>query len=291
MKICHLILTHKNSQQLLRLAKAISHPNCDIYVHLDKKADVVDFEKIQKEVQCNFIRNRVKVNWGGYSIIDAIITSLNEIRASGKKYDFINFISGQDYPIRSMNEFVTFLSKNAGKCFIAFNRDDDKTWWKENIIRITRYHFNDFAIKGKYVFQRIANAILPLRKFPIQWKLYGGNYSCWWTISSDAADYFAATITQNKKLRRFAKLTWAPDEYLIATVLMNSQFKDRVVNNNYRYIDWTEKKASPKILTKEDISVFIKTDNFFARKFDIEVDADVLDYIDNQVLLLSQALQ
>ncbi|WP_262920081.1 beta-1,6-N-acetylglucosaminyltransferase [Niabella hibiscisoli] len=134
---------------------------------------------------------------------------------------------------------------NKGKCFISYEDTEEKKWWHENLVRITNYHFNDFSIKGKYLAQRLINTILPQRKFPLDWKLYGGNCSSWWTLPAEAAYFFADTITNNSKLKNFAKLTWAPDEYLYATILMNSQFKDDVVNDNYRFIDWSEKRRIP----------------------------------------------
>jgi hypothetical protein len=36
MKIAHLILAHKAPAQLERLMRALSHPQADIFIHLDK---------------------------------------------------------------------------------------------------------------------------------------------------------------------------------------------------------------------------------------------------------------
>lgn len=280
-KVCHLIMVYKDPQQVERLINALQHPECDIFMHIDKKVDIEQFKNINNANQVKFIKNRVQVNWGGYSLIKAISNSIEEIRLSGNHYDFINLLSAQDYPIKKINDILCFLENNKGKCFISYNEITDKKWWNENIIRITRYHFNDFPFKGKFILQKIANIILPRRKFPIEWKLYGGNCSSWWILSAEVAYFFVDTMRSNRRLRKFAQLTWAPDEYIYATVIMNSKYKNFTVNNNFRYIDWSERKANPKVLKFDDFPKLIKTDNFFARKFDIKVNTQILDLIDD----------
>lgn len=285
MQICHLIVVHKNPLQLKRLIKALQYQGSDIYVHVDKKADIQPFLDIQndQEVVFKLIKNRISVNWGGYSFVQAIINSLKEIRNSGKQYDFISLISGQDYPIKNIEAFINFLQNSKHKCFISYDDTPNLEWWGENITRVTRYHFNDFPIKGKYFFQRLVNGLLPKREFPLKWKLYGGACSSWWTLSEEAAYYIVDSIENNKALKRYAKMTWTPDEYLYATILMNSKFKEYVVNDNYRYIDWSEKKPHPKILKSDDFSSLKNSHNFFARKFDLNVDEDILDQLDVEI--------
>lgn len=281
MRISHLIVTHKNPNQLSRLIKALSHPDADIYIHLDKKVNIEHFLKVNQYENIYFIKNRTKVQWGAYSFLKAIINSIKEIKDTGQYYDFINLISGQDYPIKNINRFISFLKQNKGKCYISYEDDELMEWWKENIVRVNRYHFNDFSIRGRFRLQWLVNKILPLRKFPKDWKLYGGSCSSWWTLPSEAAYYFVETMENNAALRRYVRLTWTPDEYIYATILMNSKFKESVVNNNFRYIDWSEKKPNPKILVTQDFEKFSKTENFFARKFDSAIDDDVIDLIDD----------
>lgn len=277
MKVCHLIMVHKNPTQVERLVNALQHPDCDIFIHVDKKVDIEHFKHIGNVSRVVFVKKRVKVNWGGYSFVKAVCNSIEEIRLTENHYDFINLLSAQDYPIKKIDYFLSFLENNKGKCFISYDETTNREWWSENIVRVTKYHFNDFSFKGKYVFQRLVNKLLPQRKFPINWELYGSNYSSWWILSTEAAYFFVDTIKHNRKLTKFVRYTWGSDEYLYATVIMNSKFKDFVVNNNFRYIDWSDRKAHPKILKSDDFSKITNTDNFFARKFDINIDTKIID--------------
>lgn len=43
--------------------------------------------------------------------------------------------------------------------------------------------------------------------------------------------------------------------------------------------------SHPEVLTLKDIDVILASDAFFARKFDMHLDAGVLDCIDNECLL------
>ena len=76
------------------------------------------------------------------------------------------------------------------------------------------------------------------------------------------------------------KLTWAPDEFIFQTILYNSIHRSRMVNNDLRYIDWSAGGSSPKTLTIEDIGKLSGSDKLFARKFDLNKDEHVFDYID-----------
>ena len=87
-------------------------------------------------------------------------------------------------------------------------------------------------------------------------------------------------IKDNPKIRRFAKYTWAPDEFLIPTLIMNSPFRETVVPENYRYIDWSQGGPNPKIFTVEDFEALKKTNKLLARKFDIKIDTRILDMLD-----------
>ena len=62
--------------------------------------------------------------------------------------------------------------------------------------------------------------------------------------------------------------------------------KDRIVNDNYRYIDWSGGGANPKVLTLDDAEELKRSHKLFARKFDTTQDAAVLDVIDESLATL-----
>lgn len=283
MKIAHLIMAYKNPGQIERMIRAMYHPDFHFYIHLDLKIDLEQFEYLKKIPGVIFIQNRILCNWGGFSFVRAIISSLNEITSSKETYDFINLMSGQDYPIKPIEEINNFFSANPNKCFISYDQDPQEKWWKHAISRSELYHFTDLKFKGKYFVQSIFNKYLPKRSFPLSIPLYGSSDSSWWTITPDCAAYIVQFMKNNPKLERFMQYTWGSDEFLIATIIMNSPFKENVVNNNLRFITWSDGVANPRILTQNDLTEIKTSAKFFARKFDTTVDVRVMDELDQLI--------
>ena len=283
MRMAHIIMVHKDPDQLERLLKSLQHPAYDFYIHVDKKSDIQPFLRLSGIGQVYFIKNRHICNWGGNSLFTTIVSCMNEALRSGIPYDFINLLSGQDYPVKSAEYIYNFFLQHPGVSFISCESFEGSEWWETAKDRYQHYHFTDWDFKGKYLLQKIVNAIMPIRKFPLSVPLYGGNKACWWTLSTDCASYVTTMLERNPALRRFLKYCWATDEFVIPTLIMSSPFSDKVMNNNYRYIDWSEGNAHPKILRREDLGKMLAADVLFARKFDRAVDALVLDQIDAHI--------
>src|SRR5580765_6877274 len=126
MKMAFVIVAYKDPSQIERLIKKFSRPENDFYIHLDKKINISNFSYLEQLGQVYFIKSRVKVNWGGFGVTAGILNSLDEILKKGKNYDFISVVSGQDYLIKPIDKFYSFLENNLGKNFIFFEDPGDK---------------------------------------------------------------------------------------------------------------------------------------------------------------------
>lgn len=279
MKLAHLILAHNQPRQLERLLHSLQHDNADIYIHLDKKTDVAPFQHLADIKNVYFIKNRIKVYWGTYNIVKATFNSFKEILASGNNYQYLNLLSGQDYPLRPQQELHDFLNANPGKAFMNYLLFDSE--WLEALPRVRSYHFNNFRLPGRYILQELVNKIFAQRKMPNDMIPVGR--SQWFTISMECVIYIHRYWRNTPKLRHFIKLTWGPDEFIFQTILFNSRYKDRMVNNDLRYIDWAGGGVSPKTLTIDDAEALTTSGQYFARKFDIAKDETVLDIIDRKI--------
>lgn len=273
MRIAHLILAHKNPSQLERLIIALQHPSFFFYIHVDKKASIQQFEYLNKYNNLFFIKNRTKIYWAGYGTIQATVNGIREILPA--KYDYINVISAQDFPLKTAEEIYNFFLRNAGKQFITCESVKDS--WHEAEVRITKYHLINWRIPGKYQLEKIINRILPKRKFPLNYTMVGR--SNWFAVTSDAAKYIIDFLDQHPEVIKFFKLSWGADELIFSTILYNSAFKDKIADN-FIYADWSEKKAHPKILKTEDYNALINSDKLFGRKFDADADAVILGMLE-----------
>lgn len=276
MRFAFLIITYSDVEQTKRLINRLNTGQFDFYIHLDKKIDIATHREIESMQNVYFIQNRIDINWAGYSTVKAALSGVRQIAATGIHYDFVNLITGQDYPIKSPEYIVDFLTRNVGKEFMYYENFENE--WTEANKRVDQYHLTDFKFKGRHRLEKWINKVTPKRKFPGNLKLYGRE--TFWTLSLDCAKYVVDYIDTHPELNRFLQFTWGPDEFIFQTIIMNSHFAKNVVNNNYRYIVWPAGGARPNVLKTEDFDAMVASEDFLARKFDINVDPKVLDLLD-----------
>jgi len=283
MRIAHLLMTHRDPAQVERLIGALAHEAFDFYIHLDAKADMRDFAHLAQLPNVRFTPRRFAVRWASYHFTGAILECTRDILASGVVYEYINLLSGQDYPIKPASTIYEFFARHRGVSFLAFE-PETSAWWQHARSRVEQYHTTYFHFKGQYVLQKLLNRVLPKRKFPLPYTLYGSADGSWWTMTATCAAYLVRFIDEHPRLRWFSLFTWGSDEFLLATILLNSPLKASIINENYRYIDWSAGGANPKTLTTQDFGRLAQAHKLFARKFDPALDSEVLDLIDQQLI-------
>src|SRR5699024_2315287 len=138
---------------------------------------------------------RVDIKWACYDQIKATLVSIEEICGLEKEYGFINHLSGQDYPLKPVEELARFFKNNLGKEFITYR--DIVNDWTEAEMRYNRFHFINFRINGKMILgrdklEKLAKLILGKRKMPESLHPYGG--SAFWMLSPEVALYVANKI-------------------------------------------------------------------------------------------------
>lgn len=276
MKIAHLILTYTNPKLTERLIKRLAHQQFDFYIHVDKKFSIEPYRYLKAYPNVYLIEDREDVRWAGYNTIKATFKCIKEIVASGIQYDYINFISGQDYPIKSPEYMLEFFKRNRGKQFIEFQSIENH--WVEAQERINRYHFVNFTFKGRYLVERLLNLFAPKRTMPDDLKPYGK--AMFWMLNPERAMYVVNYVESRPHLQRFFLFTWGSDEFVFQTILMNSPYKDELVNNDYRYIDWSAGGSHPKVLKVDDFERLKSSDDLFARKFAPNEKNKLLDMLD-----------
>jgi len=279
MKLAHLILAHKNPGQLARLIARLAHADSHFYIHIDQKTDITPFLFLTENQNVFFISNRVRVFWAGYSQVQSTLNSFEEIIARGNNYDYINLISGQDYPLQSATGIHRYLSENPGKAFMEYY--PVYTVWKEAIPRISEYFFTESSFPGKYYVEQLLNKLLPVRKLPGAMEPVGR--STWFTITSGQVAYILDFVRIHPAYVRFFKKSWGADELFFQTILYNSPAKKDMVNNNLLYVDWSKGGPNPKMLTMADAGALMSSGKLWARKFDDTVDKEILDYIDKAI--------
>ena len=101
---------------------------------------------------------------------------------------------------------------------------------------------------------------------------------------------FICNSGEAKKFEDYYKNTLIADESFFQTVLMNTSFDGVLINDDKRAIIWIpdgDIKLRPKTFTEDDVKFLLEGNNLFARKFDDNIDSNI---IDNLELFFNQPL-
>ncbi|WP_430494515.1 beta-1,6-N-acetylglucosaminyltransferase [Rossellomorea marisflavi] len=266
--MAYAVQCHKNPNQVNLLINTLDCPNVDFFIHVDKKSEIID--KITKKENIHLIKKRYDVQWGGFSQVKASLEIFSEIRKNGN-YDYVHLISGQDFPLKSNIDLINFFIENKGSQFIEFI-DLPRHLYN----RVEVYYPSFFTENGKNGTARgIYKRLVMLSKFlkrdlSKMPKIFKG--SSWFSITGDCLNYILDFIKHDEIFYDFFKNTFCSDELFFQTILLNSPYSDRIVNNNYRYINWEEGAPSPKTLQFKDLPKLKNSNKLFGRKFDSDTE-------------------
>jgi hypothetical protein len=278
MKIAHLILTHKNPAQLERMIRALDHPGFDLYLHIDARTDIRPWLRLAERSNVFMVSPRTPVYWAGYGTIQATINGFRHILSKGG-YDYINVISGQDFPLRSATVIYEYIRERKGKEFITCESIDGE--WSIAAPRVRKYHLINWRIPGKYRLEKLVNRFLPPRKFPFDHQIVGR--ANWFTLTTAAVSFSLDFLDRHPELIRYYKYCWGADEFIFSTILYNSAFRDRIVNNLI-YVDWTgQTQGHPRILRAGDLPAMLASGKLFARKMDMDVDPELFRLLEEWI--------
>lgn len=287
MKKAYIILAHKNPLQLQRLVRALDDGSSHFFLHIDGRTGIDPFTDLLHSQKHISILPRVKTEWGGLGLVNAVMNGLKAATQPGNTFDHIILLSGQDYPIKSKEQINAFLAKNTDKIFLEYFPLPFPAKWKPGggLYRVNKY-FMGLKIHQRYA-AKAANLMGTLFP-PARRKTYGDMKpfagSMWWVISAAAARYITGFVEENPGYARFHRFTFAPDELFFHMILLNAKnekIRSSIINNDLHFIRWKDKgSAHPEILTKKDFGELMRSDALFARKFDASADAEILDLMD-----------
>lgn len=281
MKLAALILVHRFPKQVEMLINTLLADNkLSIYVHVDLKSpDVFDYLSgvYNNNSRVKLINKRYKVYWGSYGQIRATCALLES--ANSGDFDYAFLISGQDFPIKPIASFREFLEKNHGKQFLVNFKLPDMQWEDGGLNRLRLFHFD--SQKHPWLMRKINGLLHRIQRFtglyrPLQFELYGG--SNWFTLSKSAVELVCSNIQHHPEVLSRFRFTRCADEMFVQTILVPLLQKEQIISDDLRMIDWGSGPEFPRIWRISDFGRLVAADNkFFARKFDPEIDAEILD--------------
>ena len=285
MKLAILLLCHKNSKQINLLLDQLVHPQVSVFVHVDKNAAITPQLKSYQNVFILPDEKRVACRWGSMSLVEATLHLLQYATQHGP-FDYFWLCSGQDFPIKPIEQIVSFVEQHAGKEFLDLFPSKNHTGNYSNYDKRTAVYYPLWML-GNKLWQRIVKrgsieltggyryTWMGRRSCKTDLKFYFG--SQWWCLSCKACKWILDYISKNSHLLDFYKNTIVPDESLFHTLLMNSPYAQNR-QDALHYIDWSEGGNSPKTLGMSDLAALQQSDKFMARKFDLETNGNILSF-------------
>jgi len=144
-------------------------------------------------------------------------------------------------------------------------------------------YFREKRWKEEFLLLALSRILPKKRKIPINFEIYGGK--TWWTFTKECAEFITKFYKQNPKFNQFFKYTLIPDEMYFQTLLLNSTFNKKLENNYLREIEWSGGDGThPIVFMKAHFQRLKNSNALYARKFDANVDAGILDLIDQNLL-------
>ncbi len=285
MKIAYLILAHKNPPQLTKLISTLNNSESDIYIHIDKKHSLYEYKKnISIAKNIHFIKRRVNIKWGGFSMIKATLNLLK--LATQAHHDYYILLSGQDYPIKSYQELKNKLSESQFQ-YIDFYKMPAPE------INIKMYRLEYFFIPTKNRHSKsgtiINNFLMKLGER--NWKkAFGNAYPHagfqWWCLSHNCVQYILEYIKSHRKLVNYFRFVKIPDEMFFQTILSDSPFRNHI-QPSLMFADWKRGNPVPPlpaIIDESYLKSLSESDKYFARKFDLAKYPDIFKKIDAHLL-------
>jgi hypothetical protein len=298
MRIAYVLLAYHKPEQLARLVRRLSSDSAGFFIHVDRRVSIAPFKaalRATKSSPITFIKREVS-RWGSMGCVRAILNGMMEVLQGSGCYDRLVFLSGQDYPLRSNAKILEFFETHRDTDFMRCSRLPCQDFWAGGMYRIDHYTFHvvgkrwmtcpPLAEPGSLK-RRLANVLAGLyfprrRVLPSYVAPYAGD--TWFDLTADAAKYVLQFVRAHPDYLKFHRYTHIPEESFFQCILMtlpDEGMRHTLVNECPRFTKPLPPGIPhPKTLTVEDLAELRLTNKLFARKFDMEADAGVLDVLD-----------
>ncbi|XP_029945376.1 xylosyltransferase 2 [Salarias fasciatus] len=290
-RVAFVLMVHGRAvRQLKRLIKAIYHRDHYYYIHVDKRSGYMHREVLQIAQQFPNIRAtpwRMVTIWGGASLLKAYLRTMQDLLSMlDWKWDFFINLSATDFPTRTNDELVAFLSLHRNQNFLkSHGRENARFIKKQGLDRLFHECDNHMWRLGE-------------RSIPNGLEVSGG--SDWFALTRRFVEY---VITSRDELvsglKQFYTYALLPAESFFHTVLGNSHMCETLVDNNLRVTNWNRKLGckcqykhivdwcgcSPNDFKPQDLIRIqqLTRPTFFARKFESSVNQEAIDILDTHL--------
>lgn len=316
-RVCYHLQTHINPSQVARLVDLIKRgsPDSIVVISHDETARPLDTARLEQWPGVKVLLH--PSGYGDFTHLHRLFASVDWLDAQGIDFDWLEILSGQDYPLRPIGEIERALAECGHDGFLQYGPVFSKQIPDaadrgafpgfelcDPLDARLRYKYRNWRVMRPTPFkQRWLRPLMainlvqpwvsvslafgsvgvrrPTTIFTDDFILYGGSFFC--TLSARSVRYARDFARENPAIVSFFEGVLGADESFLHTVLVNAQeFKFDPANK--RYIDFAGSRNNhPRVLGIQDLEKMLTSGDHWARKFNPDYDAEVLDLIDDQI--------
>lgn len=286
-----IITAHHQPSLLARIMRVLEADNHYFFIHINKRSgDLSPFLESTKGIRNVKFVDRIKIYHGDVSQINATLIMLKTALDSGVEFSYFHQISGQDYPMRSNQQFDEFFEGKT-ESFMFF--DNWNAFPKKMLAKRIRnkMQFRPKTIESNWKYRlfymlgmpQIIGFFMKREKFE---NFASG--SDWFSFHMSVVDYI---LEYNQKhpdyLCQFVNMS-SPSENYFHMMLKPMAEKYHIhTQMPLRFCSFVahrkvDSKYRPYELNELDYDYVIKTPCFFCRKVHEVTSAKLLDMIDAQ---------
>ncbi|MBQ2854030.1 MAG: hypothetical protein IJE81_00995 [Oscillospiraceae bacterium] len=288
----YLIMAYNNWRQLGMLLELLDDPRNDIFIHIDKRSGEFPEDMLRSSVKFSGLTfiPRKKVYWADFSQTEVEL-DLMEAASGNGAYHYYHLLSGMCLPLKTQDEIHTFFA-NQDKEFIGMVRNGGG-YSKKYANYYHPFLHNSVYRKCKPL-KALDRAFMYMQKAAgfDRLKGQGLTISTGWTWFSITHRHCRHLLEHRDFINRVFRYTVASDELFMGTMVVNFGLEDRVFDINSiekndfafgckRLIDW--ERGRPYIWgaegTEEDYKILMNSEYLFARKFDENVNFELIQRI------------
>ncbi len=274
LRLAYVISAYRLPAQLVRLVDLLDEPTTTIVVSVDRATDAATYAAMAGPLAGRrnvHLLPRHPSPYRGFGHVRSTLGGIRYLREAGIGFDYLSVLTGQDLPIKSNAAIRERLAAADGAGFMEHFPLPDERWSGGGLNRFSSIFLHTHRSHRSLSRRRFAG-LIP-RGYPFGDTPYGG--SGYWTLHRDQVDHVARYVRRNPRYVRFFRTTDMPDETFFHTIVMNSSHRDRIVNDDLRLIDWSDRSELPRIWRSGDFATLAAAPDLFARKFDTGVDAAI----------------
>lgn len=320
MRIAFLILNHREPTQLLRLVSTLKSelPDAAVVIHNDRfKVDIQE-SLISGFRDTHLLTSNWPISWGDFSCVASVWHSMAWM-VENLQFDWLILLSCQDYPIKPLASLKQFLSSTNSDALLAAkpigkleSRSDRRDRRRRYLYRYRparrasemgllaarlRHWLREHSGLLVDIFNNV-QPFLQIYKFPNQlpWRVgrralrtpFTQEEPCWFgshwlSLSSRAVNYVVCYVQERPDYARYCRKTIIPEESATPTLVCNAPGL-RVDSRELHYVRWSEPHMGhPDIFVARDLPELLAAREYFARKFDVARDSNILDELDDML--------